>query len=115
MTDLDFAEVVAAEFADFDDDRLRELIERVAQISEMTQHPGWSLYRDLVVAQTATKQRSILAGHLTPDVYSRECGWVAGAIAALDAPARQANKLELRLEQLREQSSPNKGVNDNGC
>lgn len=105
------ADLIAREFADYDDDQLRELHERVAQIGEMTQHPGWGLYKDLVLAKTTARQRVILAGRLSPEDYNRETGWVAGAIAALDAPADLALKLELRV-QLEEETSPNEGAND---
>lgn len=95
MTDPETNEVLLNEFADYDDDGLRDLIERVSQIEEMTQMPGWAFYVDLLTHKTVATQRRILNGSCDSfEEYSRETGWIRGVQAAIEAPAVLRAKLE---------------------
>lgn len=79
---------------------LRDLIERNAQIQEMTQHPGWALLEDYMRAQMGAKQRSLLLGNAdTIEEYREWTGWLKGVSATLDAPDTLAKQLEREAAQ----------------
>ncbi len=104
----DEAQALVAEFAGYEDSDLRDLIERAAQLHELTLHPGWALFVDLVTAQTVSRQNLILAGACkTLEDYAAQTGWIKGAMAAIDGPAMVNRKLENLREQIEEEQEAN--------
>jgi hypothetical protein len=80
----------------------RELLERAHQIAQLSQHPGWSVYCDYLVAQTISLQTRILDGRCTSfEDYKEKTGRVAGIRLALEAP----NKLDEQIRVMREQAA----------
>jgi len=68
---------------------LRALIERAHQIESMTQHPGWSYYRDYLIHLTTGTQRYVLDGRCKNlDEYRDKTGFIKGIQEAIDAPAK---------------------------
>ncbi len=101
-------QALVAEFAGMDDSALRDLIERAAQLHELTLHPGWALFVDLVTAQTVSRQNLILAGACkTLEDYSAQTGWIKGAIAAIDGPKMVRAKLDSLRQQIEEEQEAN--------
>jgi hypothetical protein len=69
------------------DAELRALVERNAQVQELTKHPGWELYCDFVRHRLAIEQGLLIRGNFDSlEDYKKKAGWVAGAIYALEAP-----------------------------
>lgn len=79
----------------FDGDAERHLLERAAQIQELTRHPGWAYLCDYVTALTTAKQNRILKGGCRDiEEYRQFTGEVTGMLAVLDAP----NKLQQQID-----------------
>jgi hypothetical protein len=77
------------------EDELRDLIERDAQVQEMTQHPGWALLQDYMRAQMEAKQRWLIIGNAdTLEEYRRMTGWLQGVGDALSAPEALAAQVD---------------------
>lgn len=72
------------------DEQLRELQELAYQLSELTNHPGWQVFKDFVLfgdGGQAAKQRYVIGGKCRDDKdYMFHTGWIAGSQFALDAP-----------------------------
>ncbi len=84
----------------FDGDQARELLERVAQITALTEHPGWAFLHDYIVAQTTAEQRYVLLGRCSDQIdYATRTAKVAGMLAVLDAPQKLRDQFENRPEQ----------------
>lgn len=67
---------------------LHALVERAYQIELLTQHPGWPLFRDYLIALTKGSQNYILNGSCrTIEDYRDRTGFVKGLRAAMDAPS----------------------------
>ena len=71
------------------EDELRRLIERAHQIEMLTQHPGWSFFRDYLIHMTTTTQRYVLDGRCKSfDEYAAKTGYVRGIQEAIEAPGK---------------------------
>lgn len=76
-------------------DELRELIERNAQVQEMTQHPGWALLGDYMRAQLEARQRYLLVGSAKDiEDYRKMTGWLQGVSDTLSAPATLGEQVQ---------------------
>ncbi len=104
----DETQALVAEFAGYEDSELRDLIERAAQLHELTLHPGWALFVDLVTAQTVSRQNLILAGACkTLEDYAAQTGWIKGAMAAIEGPRMVQSKLDNLRQQIEEEQEAN--------
>ena len=98
--DIEF-EGVLADLQGYTDAEVREMIERSSRIQDMTNHPGWPMFKDYLVALTASHQRRILGGYCgSMEEYRRETGFVDGLQAALNAPKTLAEQVELVRRRL---------------
>jgi hypothetical protein len=89
---------------------LRDLIERNAQIQEMSLHPGWELLCDYVRAQMMAKQRSLLLGNADSlEEYREQVGWLQGVTAVLNAPQSLAEQVTREQQKEREHGGAEEG------
>lgn len=93
-------------FVDFDRDQLRDYVERVHLLEQLTQHPGWPVLRDVVIAKTGARQNRLIRGQVEDFAhYKQMAGWVEGALAALDVPQTQLQQLAAARARLDEHES----------
>jgi hypothetical protein len=106
MTDTVF-DGVLPDLQGIDDQELRFLIERNAQIQDMVRHPGWAYYCDYLVALIEPTQRRIMDGGAhTIEEYRTETGRAAGIRLAITAPTRLAQQVERMQEEREEPLEP---------
>ena len=87
------------------EDEFRDLVERNAQIQEITERPGWPLLADYLRAQMEAKQRWVLLGDAkTMDEYKKVTGWLQGVTDALTAPNALAEQVERERRELEGES-----------
>lgn len=81
------------------DDLLREYAEHVHALDQLEASPGWERLVDYLRQESGTHRERVLAGALTPEDYRYECGWLAGALAAVEVPARVRARYQTLLDQ----------------
>ncbi len=110
MSTHEETQALVAEFAGYEDSDLRDLIERAAQLHELTLHPGWPLFVDAVYAKTAPRQASIIAGNCKSyEEYLATTNWIQGALAAIGIPnvvMTRLDSLRAHIEEEQEANSP---------
>lgn len=70
-----------------DDKLLREYAERVGAFDELETNRGWNFLVDRLRHDSEKHRRDVLSGALSPDKYQFQCGWLAGALHAVNIPA----------------------------
>lgn len=86
-----------------DDQALKELLERVAAIEQLTTHPGWPFFVDYLKALTAQTQRYVLDGACDDMAsYKQRVGFVRGLTEAMNAPVVLNERIR-RLQEARDQ------------
>lgn len=88
------------------DQEFSELAERVQQIHEMTQHPGWPMLLDRATDEIGKRQDRVLTGRLTPDEYRHETGILAGMVRVFQLPIAVAEEFQ-QIAIDREQAKQN--------
>lgn len=95
-------------FVDFDQDQLRAHIERVHLLEQLTEHPGWPILRDAVIARTTGRQNRLIRGQVEDFAqYKQMAGWIEGALAAIDTPKTALQQLAAAQARLAEHERAN--------
>lgn len=78
----------------------RELLERAHQINQLTQHPGWAVFCDYLIALTTPVQVAVLEGKVrSEEDYRERVGFIRGVRTAMLAPDRLAGQVQAMHEQ----------------
>ena len=81
------------------DDLLREYAERVGALDELDASRGWGVMVDKLRHDSEAIRRDVLNGKLSPEDYRFKCGWLAGALHAVNVPALVRKEYERLLGQ----------------
>jgi len=93
------------------DDELRDLQERVAVVTDMTESVGWAMLVDAATAAIASKQLNILRGNCSSyEEYKSECSFSHGMDYLLKLPTRLQETLKRELELRQESADDLEGV-----
>jgi len=85
----------------FDDEAFRELLSRASLIAELTQHRGWPVFCDYMVATTASMQTRLIEGYpRTMEEYRELVGQIKGIRSVLQAPDRLIETIQNMHEQV---------------
>ena len=83
------------------DEEKRELQERVHQLRELSNHPGWAVLVDFVFfgpGGSQTHQRQLVNGVKAWDDYLMAVGFIKGVHFVTEAPSRVERQLEAVME-----------------
>lgn len=91
---------------------LRAQIERAHMVAQLTEHPGWPLFCDYLIALTTTLQRKVLNGNCQSlEEYRFETGRVSGMREAIEAPERLMVRVRRMQEQVEQANTPSDDEN----
>ncbi len=84
------------------EDVLRDYAEYTAALDEMQAAKGWQVLVDRMRLETEPHRSRVLGGNLTQEEYRYECGWLAGALAVVNAADRIRKEYVRLLDQKQE-------------
>jgi hypothetical protein len=104
---MDRLDDVLPDLQGFDDEAFRELLSRASLIAEMTQHRGWPIFCDYMIATTASLQRRLIEGYCqNQEEYRELVGQLKGIRSVLQAPDRLIETVQ-NMHQQAEAASQN--------
>lgn len=80
------------------DEQLAALGELSQRLDDLEASANWEVYLDRILYELALHQQTVLGGGLDEKRYSFECGFIAGAQAVREIPARVRAEYETLSE-----------------